>query len=243
MFHFFVGKLHTFVEFQHIFCHGGFFGKHCLPPTVTPDTEESRSTNQFTPFVECLTLPLPPKSFEDINTKIFCQACFPKGPLLEMLCHILSLHWLSFWSLKLTAIQRNIVFRLIHHKIPHKALLHRFLPAKVDTPHCSICLIHVDSLEHFLFDCQPKSAIWQTIIREFLWPTVDKQDIHSAFKTLNFDSVDYCTHRQISAKLVLILTLANIWKAHWYSIFNQTSFETTQVLNHIYSDIQIHIAK
>ncbi|KAG1472192.1 hypothetical protein G6F56_001689 [Rhizopus delemar] len=212
--------------------------------STPPDTEESRATNQFTPFMECLALPLPPnKNFEDINTKIFHRACFPKGPLPEMLRHIRPLHWFSFWSLNLTAIQRNIVFRLIHHKIPHKALLHRSLPAKVNTPHCSICLIHVDSLEHFLFDCQLKSAIWQTIIREFLWPTVGKQDIHSAFKTLNFDPVNYCTRRQISAKLVLILTLANIWKAHWYSIFNQTSFETTQVLNHIYSDIQTHIAE
>ncbi|CAO3665225.1 unnamed protein product [Rhizopus stolonifer] len=221
-----------------------FFGKHCLPPTELPDNDESRATNHFTPFVDCLAFSLPPnKGFEDVNTKIFRQTCSRNGPLPEMLRHIRSLHWLSFWSLNLTAIQRNIVFRLIHLKIPHKALLHRFLPAKVESSQCSICLIHEDSLEYFLFDCPPKSVIWQSIIREFLWPSINTQDIHSALKTLNFDSITYYSNRKIPAKLLLIITLANIWKAHWYSIFNQTPFETTQVLHPIHSDIQTCIAE
>ena len=76
-------------------------------------------------------------------------------------------------------------------KISYRAILHRLLPHKVGSPQCAICTTNVDSLEYFLFGCPPKTAVWQTIIQEFLWPTVDTEDIYFAFKTLDFYSVSY----------------------------------------------------
>src|SRR6478735_9753853 len=125
------------------------------------------------------------------------------------------------------------MFSFIHKRIPRKSLLHRFLPAKCTTPICSLCNIVVDSADRFIFTCPPKLAVWQDVICEFLWPTVDMQGISNVFPTLDFYPNNYCQNKTITANMVLITTLSFIWKAHWSSIFNGQSFLPNKILQNI----------
>lgn len=170
-----------------------FFGKHCLPQVTVPNptaTEIPRIC--FNSLVNCLQFRLPPSTiFRNVNTKIFRKTINQLNPPSRFLSAIQKQFWLDFWSLALTTIQRNILFRFIHKRIPHKSLLQRLLPTKCTIPICSLCNVVVDSADHFIFTCSPKLAAWQGETREFLWPTVDTQDISNVFSTLNFYSANY----------------------------------------------------
>ncbi|EPB84739.1 hypothetical protein HMPREF1544_08460 [Mucor circinelloides 1006PhL] len=65
-----------------------------------------------------------------------------------------------FWALALTMVQRNVVYRFINIKLPHKSLLHRLFPGQHPSPLCAICSLTVDSPIHFLFYCPAKANIW-----------------------------------------------------------------------------------
>ncbi|KAG0860955.1 hypothetical protein G6F17_000531 [Rhizopus arrhizus] len=158
---------------------------------------------QFYPIRRLLAIHTSTKSFTDVTTKICRKTCNQLNPAPNYLTDILPQRWLAFWSLHLTATQRNVIYRLINKKIPHKDILHKFFPDKFDTPNCSFCASTVDSLQHFLFDCPAKQVVWQGLVREFLWPTVDTQDIFKAFTTLDHSS--YCQSSDITAESVLII--------------------------------------
>ncbi|KAG0843425.1 hypothetical protein G6F16_000952 [Rhizopus arrhizus] len=172
-----------------------------------------------------------------------CVCCNQLNTAPKYLTDILPQRWLAFWSLHLTATQRNVIYRLINKKIPHKDILHKFFPDKFDTPNCSFCASTVDSLQHFLFDCPVKQVVWQGLVREFLWPTVDTQDIFKAFTTLDYYSVSYCQSADITAESVLIIALGQVWKCHWQSVFNQQPFLSSTVLQAIRNNVQQHIAE
>ncbi|ORE15539.1 hypothetical protein BCV71DRAFT_185175, partial [Rhizopus microsporus] len=94
-----------------------FFGKHCFPnntcDVLTPS--DNTSPSLFSSFVDCLKFRLPyDKSFKHFNTNMFRETCMstfaPRATLPSMLCT----HWMDFWSLSFTCIQRNVLYRLIH---------------------------------------------------------------------------------------------------------------------------------
>ncbi|KAG1468931.1 hypothetical protein G6F56_003553 [Rhizopus delemar] len=79
--------------------------------------------------------------------------------------------WQRFWKLALTFVQRNIIYRIIYNKTPHKQLLHRIHPSQHPDSFCVICGTHTDSTDHFFFSCPQSITFWNALIQEFLWPT------------------------------------------------------------------------
>ena len=163
-------------------------------------------------------------------------------PLLA-LRNISAAHWKLFWSLSLTIIQRNVVYRLITGSIPHRRLLHYIMPRVFDSPSCLVCLHSVDSAAHLLFLCPSKEKIWQGIIFEFLWPTTTVGDVMEALLSLDFSNIWYCQIKNINPYKILLIALSQIWLAHMRFIFDKVPILPTAILATIRSHIHQRIAE
>jgi len=70
--------------------------------------------------------------------------------------------------------------------------------------------------------CSPPIAlVWQNIITELFWPTVDVHDIRRPLRFLDFYPIWYSQKPQAPSHLIVMLTMANIWKAHYRLVFNE----------------------
>lgn len=209
-------------------------------PLCDPNSEVASPLTSITlrPFSDKLILPNAiTVSSARITSKIFRQACSSLSVAPAYLTSIPSSAWSFFWSLSLTMIQRNVFYRFLNNCIPHRSLLHRIFPTVHLSPLCAVCSSVEDSVDHFLFRCPSKAAVWQGIIFEFLWPTVTIDDIRHAILTFDFYNIRYSQQPLAPSYIIVIITLANIWKAHFRFIFNQQPFVTASILNHIRLDI------
>ena len=103
--------------------------------------------------------------------------------------NVASDHWKTFWSLSLTYIQRNVIYRYISGSIPHRSRLHYMMPNVFESHNCPVCLSPYESANHLLFDCPLKEKIWLGVIFEFLWPTTSISDIKEALLSLDFSYI------------------------------------------------------
>lgn len=92
-----------------------------------------------------------------------------------------------------------------------------------------------------MFNCPPKLFVWQQIIQEFLWPTVTVPDIIYAIYALNFYNVRYVQKADTSAQMIIFTSLAAIWKGHFRSSFDNTSFLGPVIVSNIRQDISRQI--
>ncbi|EPB80951.1 hypothetical protein HMPREF1544_12357, partial [Mucor circinelloides 1006PhL] len=106
------------------------------------------------------------------------------------------------------------------------------------SPMCAVCSAYVNSCDHFLFSCAPKALVWQNTITEFLWPTVSIQDIKHSLLSLDFYTIRYSQKPRAPSHVVVFITLANIWKAHYRWVFNQQTVLPSSILSSIRLDIQ-----
>ncbi|EPB88183.1 hypothetical protein HMPREF1544_05016 [Mucor circinelloides 1006PhL] len=108
------------------------------------------------------------------------------------------------------------------------------------SPLCAVCsTVDDNSIDHFLFYCPSKSEVWQGLIFEFLWPTVTINDIRHSLLTFDFYNIRYSQRPRASSRHhIVIIAMANIWKAHYrLIIFDHVSFAPAAVLNSIRIDI------
>jgi exonuclease III len=214
-----------------------FFLPLCVPSVPSSPSPSSPSLR---PFVTHLTTTnnLAITSSTGYKSKSFRQACSSASVVPQHLAAIASAQWSFFWSLSLTMIQRNVVYRLINKCIPHQSLLHLRFPTVHLSPLCVVCSLVDDSIDHFLFECPLKATVWQGIISEFLWPTVTIADIRLSLLSLDFYNIRYSQRPRVSSHHIVIIAMSNIWKAHYRLIFDQTPFAPAAVLNSIRLDIQ-----
>ncbi|CAO3655742.1 unnamed protein product [Mucor fragilis] len=193
-----------------------------------PQVEDHR-TIDITPLVESLNLCSSTATGlrrHELSTKSYRRLCWPPisdKPLLPPpFSPNIPVNWFEFWLLPISHPCRNIWYRFLHRKIPHKSLLHRFVPDVFPSPSCALCSHPTDSLDHFLFSCPTKLSVWQTIQHRHLtfvsapWTSLDLQLI---LTTLRFPS-DFPR----SALLVIAATLESIWMSHWSLTFSDTPF-------------------
>ncbi|CEP12641.1 hypothetical protein [Parasitella parasitica] len=76
-----------------------------------------------------------------------------------------------------------------------------------------------------------KATIWRAIIFKFLWPT--------AITSLDVYNIRYSQQSAVSAPLIVIITLASIWRAY----FDATTFEVKAVKANIQADVFKRISK
>ena len=151
--------------------------------------------------------------------------------------------WNFFWSLSLTTVQRNVIYRYILGCIPHRRFLHFIMPQVFESPLCPVCLSTDDSPSHLLFQCPSKEKVWQGVIFEFLWPTTSIQDIKEALLSLDFSNVWYCQLAGIKPYRILLISLAQLWLAHMRFIFDQTPIAHTAILSSIRTTVHQTIAE
>ncbi|CEP18787.1 hypothetical protein [Parasitella parasitica] len=174
-----------------------------------------------------------------MSTKSYRRLCQPpidaKPPLPPPLDPDISVAWFDFWLLPISHSCRNIWYRFLHRKIPHKSLLHRFMPEFFPSPSCAICSDSDDTLDHFLFSCPLKRSVWHTIQQRHLpflsapWTSVD---LHLLLTTVRFPVFPLQ-----SALLVIAATLESIWTSHWSFIFSDTPFTLDSVLSLVESKL------
>ncbi|EPB88091.1 hypothetical protein HMPREF1544_05153 [Mucor circinelloides 1006PhL] len=149
------------------------------------------------------------------KSKHYREDCLTAHPVPPHLDAIDIAAWTFFWALSLTMIQRNVIYRFINTCIPHQALLHRLFPQIHLSPMCV-----------------------QNIITEFLWPTVSIQDIKHFLLFLDFYTIRYSQKPRAPSHVVVFITLANIWKAHYRWVFNQQTVLPSSTLSSIRLGIQ-----
>ncbi|KAL7308610.1 hypothetical protein PS15m_011795 [Mucor circinelloides] len=94
------------------------------------------------------------------SAKTFRLSVFSSSvPPLLALRNISAAHWKFFWSLSLTTIQHNVIYRFILGCIPHRRYLHRILPLVFESPLRPVCLLVEDSPSHLLFYCPSKEKV------------------------------------------------------------------------------------
>ncbi|KAG2192911.1 hypothetical protein INT47_011153, partial [Mucor saturninus] len=116
----------------------------------------------------------PPGSPHDpLTTKIYRQWCSPSPihpSLLPPFAPTLATDWSKFWNLPLSHSCRNVWYRYNHKKIPHRSILHRFMPAYFPTQVCQLCSHSSETLDQFLFECPLKLPVWQYIWDHYISP-------------------------------------------------------------------------
>ena len=214
-----------------------FFQPSCSPAPVLGDPSIS-----FKPFVDQYSLKgLPSIASPLASAKIFRRTVQASCIAPATLRAISAAHWKYFWSLSLTAVQRNVIYRLITGHIPHLALLHRWMPNFFDSPLCPVCLVTNDSADHLLFYCPVKQTVWQGMIFEFLWPTTTISDIKSALSSLDFSPLWYCQKEGITPLEITIITLSQIWLAHMRFVFDKTPISHSAIIASIRLNVQKNI--
>ncbi|KAI8357863.1 hypothetical protein EDC96DRAFT_596509 [Choanephora cucurbitarum] len=106
--------------------------------------------------------------------------------------------WDRFWRLSLSAMQRNVMFRLLHRLIPTCQLLHRLLADKYLSAFCLLC--------------------------EFLWPGTTIDSVYAALTTLDFRGIRSQSGCRLPPNVLLIIALSEVWKAHWAHILRDLPF-------------------
>ncbi|KAI9471788.1 MAG: hypothetical protein EXX96DRAFT_541941 [Benjaminiella poitrasii] len=91
----------------------------------------------------------------------------------------------------------------------------------------------------------PLDVLFNELIFEFLWPTVDITDILESCLHFDFPSrLVYCKFSDVlSPAIISLISLAEIWKAHFQCVFNSTAFNPIHVLHSIRRQIAIYIAE
>ncbi|KAI9344736.1 hypothetical protein BD770DRAFT_328771, partial [Pilaira anomala] len=171
-----------------------------------------------------------------LTTKNFRRLCSPPVPQPSSLpppfSPNLKFPWFQFWQLPLSHSCRNIWFRLIHKKFPHKSLLNHFMPIHFPTSACPICSSPVESFDHFVFTCPPKLQTWTHMWRTYVDPTASdvpldtlKLVIHTLQPPISSVNLG------ISPISAIAATLEAIWSSHWATVFNDTLFTSTAVIS------------
>lgn len=126
----------------------------------------------------------------------------------------------------------NVAYRYLLHKLPCRSVMTSIFGSSLGSASCSICAFSNESANHMLFFCPPKQHIWKEIIFEFLWPTFTTQDIIDGVTTLELDQkIGYSKFSgSLSPTLIVFVTMATIWKAHFNTIFHSTPFLADPVL-------------
>ncbi|OAC98760.1 hypothetical protein MUCCIDRAFT_115001 [Mucor lusitanicus CBS 277.49] len=150
-------------------------------------------------------------------------------------------NWKFFWSLSLTYIQRNVIYRYIVGCIPHRRFLHRIMPTVFESPLCPVCLSVEDSPSHLLFYCPSKERVWQGVIFEFLWPTTTIHDVEEALRFLDFSNIWYCQLKGIKPSRILIIAISQLWLAHMRFIYDSTPIDHTAILASIRNNVRQNI--
>ncbi|KAL9542213.1 hypothetical protein MBANPS3_008723 [Mucor bainieri] len=194
------------------------------------DGTNSSTDISFKPFLDSYAFSNQQGLQQRLTTKDFRAACNEAHT-----SRIASPNWMFFWSLALTLVQRNVIYRFITRTIPARRLLHYFKIA--ESPLCPICGT-VENAVHMLFLCPRKVSVWKAIIFEFLWPTVSVGDIIQACSSLDFEPIKYVSKSHTTTHMVILVTLGNIWRAHFRVIFHSAPFIWTDVVQQIKHELQ-----
>lgn len=136
--------------------------------------------------------------------------------------------WRLFWNLPIPLQSRTVWYRLIHNKIPTKAILNRLIPATHLTPYCTVCSATViEDITHFFFTCPTKFSVWRSITHSYLSSShLSDSDIVSLLLSISsLNAADHNRspdhpHPNLSTSQVFAVTLLCIWQAHWRFIFD-----------------------
>ncbi|KAG2200402.1 hypothetical protein INT46_009582 [Mucor plumbeus] len=217
---------------------GNFKLQHYFVPLCRPASFIDTNIS-FAPFVNCLSLDVSLTAAKSkVSAKLFRSAFQSTQIAPESLRKVSATSWKYFWSLSLTVVQRNVIYRLINGCIPNRSFLHLVMPTVFDSPLCPVCVLSRDSSSHLLFHCPSKEKVWQGVIFEFLWPTTSIGDIKEAFLSLDFSHLWYCQVKGIDSYKILLISLSQIWLAHMRFVFNQVPISHAAILASIRINIQ-----
>ncbi|CEP16268.1 hypothetical protein [Parasitella parasitica] len=158
---------------------------------------EDHTVVDITPFVESLGICSSSSSTglrrHASSTKSYRKLCRfqvdAKPPLPIPFSSYIQISWSDFWLLPISHSCRNIWYSFLHHKIPHKSLLHRLIPDFFPSPSCALCSHPNDSRDHFLFPCPTKLLVWKTIQHRrlpFLSSSLAPLHLHLLLATTRF---------------------------------------------------------
>lgn len=195
------------------------FFRLCLPSNWLPGFAPPAKSFSIHPYLDHLSQ-LASRPLYRSSPQHFCKLA--TATLQRPPAHILlrPTIWRRFWRLSISHIARNIWFRALHRRLPVRQLLHSINASRFPTPHCPVCLSESEDLEHFLFSCPRKWAIWRALWIDRLLDNPSIESVRSAVFELQFPP-DPPT---ISSSQVIACILEAICRCHWKLVFDYVPF-------------------
>ncbi|KAF1807793.1 hypothetical protein FB192DRAFT_1273147, partial [Mucor lusitanicus] len=137
--------------------------------------------------------------------------------------------WRLFWKLPILLQSRTVWYRLIHRKIPFKAILHRFIPTTHPSPACPLSLTETtEDLQHFFFTTRPlKLDAWCFTANTYtLFHLLHGIQTLSVTETTRSASLPL---PELNVYQVFATSLLCIWQPHWRTVFDHVPFVTDTV--------------
>ena len=172
-----------------------------------------------------------PSHLSSLSRSLFRRLCLL--PSSNPPSSITGRQWASFWTFPLTHTGRNVWFRVLHGKIPTRAILHSWMPDSFPFSACLLCNLPLENLDHFVFSCPIKLAVWQSVWNLFFEGTVDLSQnalpVKQAVFALHFPPLQSSTTTRY-ASVVIGSTIHSLWRAHWSFVFDSRPFTDSTIL-------------
>ena len=128
---------------------------------------------------------------------------------------------------------RTLWYRLLHHKVPNRALLNTLIPSYFPSSLCLLCTAQEDTLLHFLYDCECKFRVWDNVWRLYFGGSIATSTVISdALFRLKFPE-DTAQLLTVHPSIIIAHTLLAIWRAHWSFIFDAKPFSVSSIIRSI----------
>ena len=139
----------------------------------------------------------------------------------------------DFWKLKLNLPARNLWYRVLNKKVPHRSYL-IYIHNEVTSTTCPLCDHSTEEFVHFLVTCPIKASIWRTVLYSW-YPHLSFTPDHllDILTTLRTPSFFSSTERQQFLSNIGVIQFS-IWSHYWLQVIKQVPFDLETVLDAIF---------
>jgi hypothetical protein len=102
------------------------------------------------------------------------------------------------------------------------------MPEAFSSSSCVICGQSEETVEHLLYQCPLKLAVWQTIWEEhFPAAALSPMVVHNALFRLRFPQ-KHTQAPSVPTSAIIAAIITSIWRAHWSTVFDAQPFLVNQ---------------
>jgi hypothetical protein len=107
------------------------------------------------------------------------------------------------------------------------------MPETFSSSSCVICGESEGAIEHLLYQCPLKLAVWQTIWEEHFPATIfSPMVVHNALFRLQFPQ-KHTQALSVPTSAIIAAIITSIWRVHWFAVFDAQPFLVNPILQSV----------